>query len=235
MAKVFLSAAATDCFARCAAEYNRIAIRAVDKINDGEESAEHKIVWHKPSPISAKTLFIKAKNIAGKIDEVFYYFDEMYFFNSMKTMKESDCLKLLEEECAGLQFLTLEALSFFASKRQNEVVRPRLIFLIRKNFSLIELLREGMEAEKGSLPHISAAAAAFMAFAENIAALYEGKNIADFTLVLSDCADENFRSDDNLAKWLFQYIDDAEARKKSGVQWIKAGARASHSFSLFGR
>ena len=218
------------CFEKIAKEHNRQAIPLIDKQNT--QSQEDSICWRKESPISAKTAIIKAEKKYKRIDEVLYYFNEESLCKAMKSVNAHDCLKILEEECAGFQFLVLELLSRFSEQKRED--RAKLIFLIRKNFSLIELLQNSMDLSLGSAPHVSAAAASFMAFAENIATFYEGKGIADFYLVHTDCADENFKSDEELAKWLFQYLDESDAKRKSGVQWIKAGSRASR-FSLFGR
>ena len=223
-------AAGSDCFEKIAKEHNRIAISLIDKQNT--QAQEDSICWRKESPISAKTAIIKAEKKSKRIDEVLYYFNEEALCKSMKSVNAHDCLKILEEECAGFQFLTLELLSRFSEQKREE--RAKLIFLIRKNFSLIELLQNSMDLSLGSAPHVSAAAASFMAFAENMATFYEGKGVADFYLVLADCADVNFKSDEELAKWLFQYLDEADAKKRIGVQWIKAGSRANR-FSLFGR
>ena len=232
MSKIFLSAAScfsdTNAFEKIASQHNRTAVCLSDT------PQTNAITWRKASPISTKTAIIKAESAHKKIDEVLYYFNEVSLAAAIKNLTAHDCMKLLEEECAGFQFLTLELLSRLASQNRSEEDRAKIIFLVRKNFSLIELYREGMDLALGSLPHVSAAAATFMAFSENIATMYEKKNVADFFLVLADCADETFKSDEELCKWLFQYLDEVDIKKKSGVQWIKAGSRASR-FSLFSR
>ena len=237
MEKLFIEAGKnTADFSEAAKSAGRRIIRATDAENAGENT----VVWHKNSPISAKTFLVKAES-AGKIAEALLYFDEEAAAKSAKGLSVAECAKALDAECAGFQFLALELLARFKKQNRTGGDRPKIIFLVRKNYSLVSLLREGMDLKLGSPPHVSAAAASFMAFAENMAAMHSASDFVDFILIHADCAAEEFKSDAELSKWLFQYMDEFASRgrqKNAPVQWIKPGAhafRSGRAFSLFGR
>lgn len=238
MKNLFLEAGKdTTAFSDAAKYTNRAAVRSCSAPTDDQTA----ILWHKNTPISAKNLLIKAEQNA-KISEALLYFDEEECAKMLKNVSISECAKALDTECAGFQYLAVELLARFKKQNRSGSDRPKLIFLVRKNYSLVSLFREGMDLSLASAPHVSAAAASFMAFAENLATAHIKSDFVDFFLILADCADENFKGDAELAQWLFQYLDEfAEQRTKISnrtVQWIKPGShpfRIGRGFSLFGR
>jgi hypothetical protein len=238
MEKIFIQAGKdTRAFLEEAQRNGRKAFRSVK--TQGESNKEYEIFWNKSSPISTKNFLVKSQSSSAKISEALLYFDEEELSRNMKTMTISECSKVLDEENAGFQYLSLSLLERFKKQKGSE--KAKIIFLIRKNYSLVSLSREGLDKTSASLPHISAAAASFMAFAENLAAMNLECDFADFFLVLADCEEQEFREDSALARWIFQYLGEYCERGKNmskTIQWIKPGAHISRSgrgFSLFGR
>ena len=238
MEKIFIQAGKdTKAFLEEAQRNGLKALRSVKA--QSESNNENEIFWNKSSPISAKNLLVKAQSCAAKINTVLLYFDEEELSKTMKAMTLSECSKVLDEENAGFQYLSLALLERVKKQKSDE--KAKIIFMIRKNYSLVSLSREDLDKTRASLPHISAAAASFMAFAENLAALNLESDFADFFLVLADCEDAEFREDSALARWIFQYLAEYSEKGKNTsktIQWIKPGAhisRGGRGFSLFGR
>lgn len=87
-------------------------------------------------------------------------------------------------------------------------------------------------------PLVAAAAGAFVAFAENIAAVYGDCEYVNIVLVRGDRGMETSKTDDVLAKWLGSYLDSVDGLKnkltaKKSIQWAKPGAKNPGGFTLF--
>ena len=84
---------------------------------------------------------------------------------------------------------------------------------------------------------VAAAAAAFQAFAENIAAIYGGREYVTVLLAHGDQNIEVAKRDRSLSEWICSYMDEVDKQKnklslKQSMNWIKAGAKGP-GFSLF--
>lgn len=202
--------------------------------------------WSRPSPVAARSLILECERIFGNIDEVVLYFDESYFATKFHSLTMQNCSQTLDDALLGYQYLTLELLSRFektselnASLGKPQVV-PKLVFLIKNSVNEFDIkknpaLRTELPAPSNAF--VAAAAAAFVAFAENIAAVYNSKEYVEIILANADFENEAAKTDNSLGQWLCDYLDELDTKKKRAslkqeLSWIKAGSKVS-KFLIF--
>lgn len=198
------------------------------------------IGWNASSPVSSRTLILDAERIYSGVDEAVLYFDEDFFASQSQMLEVSEISRGLDELVAGYQYLTLELLSRFEKKHSAE--NPALlVFLLKEGPCASDAvhspsIKNGITAIAS--PVVASAAAAFAAFAENIAALYGDMSFVNIVLVRGDNSMETAKSDENLGKWLSEYMSGIEEAKKvlnakKSVSWIKAGSKVQGGFFLW--
>ncbi len=201
------------------------------------------VQWNRASPISARTLILNSESIHGALDEVILYFDEELYASRANQVDIQECSRASSDMILSYQYLTLEALNRFRARKSAE--NPgTLIYLLKEGPSAADAvrapsLRNG--AYSIASPVVAAAATAFMAFSENIAAIYGDLPYLNVYMIRGDKSMDTVASDASLAKWLSYYIDNSEDQKskknlKASLNWIKPGTKLqSGGFSLFGK
>lgn len=202
--------------------------------------------WSRPSPVAARSLILECEQIFGNLDEVVLYFDESYFATKFHLLTMQNCSQTLDDALLGYQYLTLELLSRFektsemnASLGKPQIV-PKLVFLIKNSVNEFDIkknpaLRTELPAPSNAF--VAAAAAAFVAFAENIAAVYNSKEYVEIILANADFENDAAKTDNALGQWLCDYLDELDAKKKRAslkqeLSWVKAGSKFS-KFLIF--
>lgn len=202
--------------------------------------------WSRPSPVAARTLILECERIFGNLDEVVLYFDESYFATKFQLLTMQNCSQTLDDALLGYQYLTLELLSRFeknflmnASLGKPQVV-PKLVFLIRNSVNEFDIKKNAVprtDLRTPSNAFVAAAAAAFVAFAENIAAVYNSQEYVEIILADADFENEIAKTDKTLGQWLCDYLDELDTKKKplslkQSLSWVKAGSKVS-KFLIF--
>lgn len=196
------------------------------------------VEWNRASPVSARAFVLSAETVCSNIDEAVLYFDEELYTSISGKLDSEECLKCSDSMVLGYQYLSIVLLERFERKRSAE--NPgTLVFVLRKSYDCADVertpsLRNGMNSMAS--PVISAAAASFEAFAENIAALYGDSEYANIVLVKIE-ADQD-TSDETVGKWIGEYLDElGNAKAKKSVQWVKPGVKAKPAAGrgFFGR
>lgn len=197
------------------------------------------VEWNRASPVSARAFVLSAENVCDTIDEAVLYFDEELYTSLSGKLDAEECLKCSDSMVLGYQYLSIVLLERFERKRSAD--NPgKLVFVLRKSYDSADVertpsLRNGMNSIAS--PVISAAAASFEAFAENISALYGDSEYANIVLVKIE-ADQD-TPDETVGKWIGEYLDGmGNAKSKKSVQWVKPGVKAKPAAvgrGLFGR
>ena len=202
--------------------------------------------WQRTSPIRARTLILDAETAFKKIDEAVLYFDEGYYATRFNLLTPQECSQSCDEMILGYQYLALEILSRFEKKYsmsaglEEKAPPPKLVFLIKNSLSECDVGKNGAlraNVPIASGPLVSAAAAAFQAFAENIAAIYGAREYVSVILARGDINNEAARLDRTFGEWICSYLDEVDKLKskpslKQSLNWVKAGAKGP-GFSLF--
>ncbi|MBR1912695.1 MAG: hypothetical protein IJ828_10130 [Treponema sp.] len=204
-----------------------------DKIQQISEASGISIVeWNKTSPISSRTIILSTESMFGKMDEAILFFDEEWFASLEQRMNTQECIRGCDELILPYQSLALEVLSRFEQKNSDS--HPGiLVFLIKETPSNADTLRSPAVRNGISSiasPVVAAAAAAFSAFAENIAALYGNQSYVNIFLVRGDNSIDVSASDVEFGKWLGTYIDSVvesgiDMDAKQSLTWVKAGSK----------
>lgn len=226
-----------------------------DEISNDPETAERQqklmdmasgvstVQWNRGSPISARTLILNAESVFETLDEVVLYFDEELYASRANQVDIQECSKGSSDMILSYQYLTLEALNRFKARKTAD--NPgTLIYLLKEGPSAADAvrapsLRNG--AYSIASPVVAAAATAFMAFAENIAAIYGDLPYLNVLMVRGDKSMETVANEASLAKWLTYYTDSyLEQKNKKNVRatlnWVRPGTKLQASgFSLFGK
>ena len=209
----------------------------------GKAAGTATLDWNKTSPLSSRALVLSADSLYGQLDEAVLYFDEDFFASQAKQLDVEECTSTADSLILSYQYLTLELIKRFESKHTAE--KPgTLVFMLKVSPSVADSLvspslRNG--AWSIASPVVSAAAAAFHSFAENIAALYSTKANLQILLVLNERTNDMYANDYNIGEWLAAYIDSLEGTKvkpgaKKIIQWIKPGSKVTGGgFSFFSK
>lgn len=204
------------------------------------------IPWLRTSPISSRTLVLQTENQFSFIDEAILYFDESYFASKFNSFSIENCSSSTDAMILGFHYLTIELLNRFEQTMNmddmQENTYKKLVFLLKNSPNESEILRT--PSLRNIEPYASncftaAAAAAFQAFAENIAAVYGGREYVSVILIKADHNNEVAKKDSALSSWLCSYLDDVEKLKskpsaKQSTAWIKAGTKST-GLSFFSR
>ncbi|MCR5047015.1 MAG: hypothetical protein K6A42_10595 [Treponema sp.] len=224
----------------------KIAVTAAKGAKPAASANISAFEWLRTSPINARTLVLNAETEFDKIDEAVLYFDESYYSAKFNLLTPQECSQGIDEALLGYQYLTLELLSRFEKKYsmnaglEEKSLAPKLAFLIKRSCSEYEAtknpsLRSTIPMASG--PIVAAAAQAFQAFAENIAAIYGAREYVTILLARGDLTNESASRDRNLGEWICSYMDEVDNQKnklslKQSLNWIKTGAKGP-GFSLF--
>ncbi|MDE7140763.1 MAG: hypothetical protein K2O09_08445 [Treponemataceae bacterium] len=205
------------------------------------ESDYSAIPWNRSSALSARALLLHCLNMPQRLDEAVLIFDEPHIAAEYNHSNLTDNARIIDELIIGYHYVTQEILTRFEQKktRDESNAAAKIVFLYKANSSQADAVaNSAVRAGTISSPHVSAAAAAFKAFAENTAALHaENPNIYP-VLVSCDVHTEVAHKDTTLASWLCDYLDSIDELKKRPapkqlVSWIKAGAKKAGGFGLF--
>lgn len=203
--------------------------------------------WTRTSPVNARSLVLDAETEFGQIDEAVLYFDESYYAGKFNLLTPQECSESIDEMILGYQYLALEILGRFEKKysmrsglEEEKAPVPKLAFLIKACSSECDVNKNGSlraSTPMAAGPFVAAAAAAFAAFAENIAAIYGGREYVTVLLAQGDQNIEAAKRDRTLSEWICSYMDEVDKLKnklalKQSMNWIKAGAKGP-GFSLF--
>lgn len=204
-------------------------------------------LWNKTSPVSARTLVLECENYFKRLDEAVLIFDEAYFAQKFEGMSLENCSQVVDEMILSYQYLTLEILSRFEKRFQYEYVNDentkpaKLVFAVKTIPTEADVVKNPAMRNTSSAvagPFISAALNAFAAFAENIAAMFGGRDYVSVILVKGDAQVELCKSDRSFASWLCSYMDEVDGLKhklnaKQCTSWVKVGTKSPSSFAFF--
>lgn len=226
-------------FARGMAVAGYGVVAATMPEGDGASVSMHEILaapWNRASPISARSLVLQAETAFGAIDVAALYFDSSVYAAQFTTLSPEECSRAADTLILGYQYLTIEILKRIEERKTNGT----LIFIARHHPGAAELLRA---ASRGGLapaanPFVSAAEAAFTAFAENVAALMLEKQNVKTLLVSCEARNEVSSNDASLAAWLSEYLAAMNDEKnkpnaRRALIWTKPGEKAGGLFSRF--
>ncbi|MBQ1833956.1 MAG: hypothetical protein II563_04080 [Treponema sp.] len=201
------------------------------------------VLWNRGSPISARTLILSAESLYANLDEVVFYFDEELYASKANQVDIQECSRGSSDMILSYQYLTLEALNRFKA-RKTEDNPGTLIYLLKEGPSAADAVRSPSlrnGAYSIASPVVAAAATAFMAFAENIAAIYGDLPNLNVLMVRGDKSMDTVANEGSLAKWLAYYTDTYFEQKmkkniKASLNWVRPGTKLQGSgFSLFGK
>ncbi|MBQ9630360.1 MAG: hypothetical protein IJR49_02105 [Treponema sp.] len=193
--------------------------------------------WNRPSSISARSLMLQAETKFSQVDESILYFDAELYAQQFPTYSAEECTRAVDTMILGYQYLCMEILTRLEQRK----VAGKIIFLVRDHLSMEEMIRSS-SAKSGTVtptgPLVSSAKSAFMAFAENTAALMGDKSYVTILLVSVDSKNELSSKDSSLAAWLSEYLSalDKMPNKltaKQSLKWIKAGANPPQTLISF--
>lgn len=201
--------------------------------------------WHRNSALSTRAMTLGVFNEFVALDEVVIIFDEQHVSLTFgQGTHNSESLKILEEAVASYQYLveelTARLLKVGEKARQKKLTK--IVFLHKTNHSQCDKILDFHGTERNfSSPLVSAASAAFGAFAENTAASL-CENELFFPLLVSCPKDNDYMNrDGSLSGWMCDYLNALDSLKnplsaKDKLTWIKAGAKKpGGGFRLFGK
>ena len=205
-------------------------------------SGTYVIEWHRTSPVSSRSLILGTEAAFDTMDEAVLYFDEEWYASLAAAPSVEECLRCCDELIFPYQCLALEVLSRF-EKKNTSGLPGNLVFLLKESPCIADTLRSPARNGVSAIasPVIAAAAAAFTAFAENIAVQYGNQSFVNILLVRGDRSTDIVASDVELAKWLGSYLQAVEDNAqrfsaKKSLGWLKPGAKpSSGNFFSFGK
>lgn len=199
------------------------------------------VPWNRASALSARALLLSCLNISQHLDEAVLLFDEPYLAAEYNHTDLAENARVIDELVLGYQYLAQEVIARFEQKktRGEESASGKIVFMHKTNPSHAEATgNPALRAGTISSPLVSAAAAAFKAFAENTAALHAENTAIYPVLVTCDPSIEVSHKDSTLSAWLCDYLDSVDELKKRPaskqlVSWVKAGTKKAGGFGLF--
>lgn len=204
--------------------------------NDAAEMQATLIKWNKASAISTRALVIQAETALKTTANTIFYFDAAHSALLYPAQSTAICSKVLDELIAGFQYLAIETLN----RIQQHKKAARLVFIVRNCLLPKDAAFSSIKDESAvtANPLVAAAQAAFIAFAENTAAVIAQQSGAHVLLVSVERQNTAMAADSSLAAWLSEYLDALDSAKtrqsaKTSCTWIKAGAKMPGTFSLF--
>lgn len=218
------------------------------EIKHATEGETVTVLWNKMSPVSARSLVLECENHFRRLDEAVLYFDEAYFAQKFDGMNCENCSVGNDEMVLGFQYLVQEILSRFEKRfaidyaLDSNIKPAKLVFILKTSPSEVDILKNNSLRNTvacASGPFVAAASAAFLSLAENIAAMFGGRDFVNVVLVKADVSMELCKSDRAFSDWLCNYMSGIDELKhkmnaKQSLNWIKAGAKVpSNSFNFF--
>ncbi len=223
-----------DDFAAGAMAHNRsVLITCSSGTPETSTTGANPVSWNRSSPISARSVIISCMNQTNSFDEAVLVFDEGMFASQFEEVSASDITRVLEELVAGYQYLSSEVIAKFKhnniGREQVHVGKLAFVWISARSRSTVNVHLS---------PLVSAASAAFRAFAEATAASL--CNVEEILPVLVNVDSDNdaSRRDSTVMSWLCEYMDSLDQLKKRPSQkyfetWIKPGTKGTGGFGLF--
>ncbi|MBR0031409.1 MAG: hypothetical protein IJP90_04855 [Treponema sp.] len=201
--------------------------------------------WNRNSALSTRAMTLGVFNEFSAFDEAVVVFDEMYFSRKFGLgTQNSDSIKILEESISSYHYLISEIIPRLSKSAEKFRAKTpiKIVFLHKMNYSQCDSVLEQKGVERNfSSPLVSAASAAFGAFAENTAATI-AENELFYPLLISCPKDNDYiNRDGSLAGWICDYMNALDNLKnpfaiKDKLSWIKAGSKKpGGGFRLFGK
>lgn len=236
-------------FAEGALFASRNVVAAVGEESEAKQAADGEtvtIAWNKSSPISARSFVLECENYFKRLDEAILLFDENYLASMFQEIGIDIATQVMDDYILGYQYLATEILSRFEKRREMEIARDenikpsKLVFVVKSSPDEYDVVKNNSLKNTVSSvanPYVAAAKAAFVSFAENIAAVYSMRDYVSVVLVAGDVSQELCKSDKNLASWLCSYLNEVDALKhrlspKQSCSWIKPGAKGPGTFAF---
>ena len=203
-------------------------------------------MWNKTSPVSARSLVLECENNFRRLDEALFLFDEAYFAEKFDGMTHENCSRGMDEMILAYQYLAQEVLSRFENRfslnhASGEILKPaKIVFLLKSSPSEYDILKNNALRNTvpfAAGPFVSAAASAFVALAENIAAMFGGRDYVNVILARAESSTELGKNDRALASWICNYLNEVDNLKtklnaKQSVSWVKAGSKGPGGFGF---
>ncbi len=177
------------------------------------------IAWNRSSPISARTVMMKAENKYKKLDELLLIFDGPFFAAQYVSNDIEGFSRTIDDLILGYCYLAAEA----AAKYEKQGF-GRLVFILKYTGTGANPIKSAADLHPASIP-LAIAQDAFIALAENFAARFEASKQVFTTLVRADT-----NTDNETASWLFPFLSEIQVRRTSG--WLKVGTKPGGVFSF---
>lgn len=214
-----------------------VALAKDDCEEDAASPDFYSLKWNRASPISARSLLIKAQTVLGSVDNILMTFDAKKADEDFSDFSIDEATKACDALILSYQYLTLEAVSRASSHGK----KVRLIFNLRAWPSLFEVSRAPQYKKAPVTPvsiFTSVAQKAFESFAENCCAFMENNKCVDVILLDSSATGSEAPTSEAFAAWLNQYLvtlDQAPDSKTKLPNWQKALSKPSSRLSIFRR
>ncbi|NLM00995.1 MAG: hypothetical protein GX220_06025 [Treponema sp.] len=201
-------------YVTAAVDSQRNVVITKESQNDISEQTEVEFAnWNRSSPISAKNLIIKAETQTGILDEALVIFDSSLYTSRFSQFDIETFSKADDELVRGYYYIVSEIVSRF----------------LKKNHGQIVFVAKGIKDFFSKSIPVQSAFSAFKSLAEGFAFQFDELNAPKIFLVIA----EN-ETDDEIAQWLFRYIDEIEnlknKQKKKNIRWIKVGEKSGKKF-----
>ncbi|MBP3743733.1 MAG: hypothetical protein J6J00_12185 [Treponema sp.] len=192
--------------------------------------------WNKGSAVSAYSFFIKAETKLQKINEVIFYFDTSYFCSKFDSERTDEIAAGLDSMVNAYLYASGELLKRLEQTREKTVVT----FLLREYPSKHEMLLAKTPGGAPASTIVSAAQAAFISLAESFSTNVTEKNYLSVILARCNQANELYKSEYSIAKWVSESMDAIASQKnvqtlKQATTWNKVGSKLQGGFTLFSR
>ncbi|MBR7064486.1 MAG: hypothetical protein IKI31_05010 [Treponema sp.] len=192
--------------------------------------------WNRPSSISSRSLMLNAETSFNFVDESILYFDTELYAQQFSLFSPEECTRAVDTMTIGYQYLSMEILTRLEQRNAN----GKIIFVVKEHPSMEEVLHSSSQKSSAILagPLVSSAKAAFISFAENVAAFVGDKPNVTVLLVCIEQKSEFYEKDSLLASWLSEYLSALDSMEhkpsaRSAIKWIKAGAKPPQSVLSF--
>lgn len=165
--------------------------------------------WNRTSPISARSLVVRAEAETSLLDEAIIIFDENQYASKFIGLDVETFSKADDELIRGYLYVVSEILTRFLKKNHGH-----LVFLAKES-----------STEQNISIAVQVAYKNFITLAETIAKQYLLLPVPKITLVKA--TEEN---DDEIAQWIFKYLDEIDnlgekAKKRNTIHWLKPGEK----------
>lgn len=190
--------------------------------------------WNKSSAVSAHSLIIKAETKMENLDEIIFYFDTNYFCSKFELDKSEDISAAVDTMINGYLYASAELIKRLEQKKDKTLIT----FLLREYPSKLEILSSKNTVSVPASGIVSAAQAAFTAFAESFSTYVSDR--AYISVLLAKCSPSNelYKNEKLIGDWLASSMTSVEEMKtpqtlKQASTWNKAGSKIQTGFSLF--